>query len=191
MAHYRRRSQSIRFWRRALPAAMLAIAGLMALWIGGRSLIARLTTSQNAKNAGVHMINPRFFGRDTSNRAFVLGAREATRDVAAARTVTLSAPSVTLDADGANPTHVQANQGVYREDQRRLNLVGKVELKDGRGYRFLTSKAVVDTTNGQVSGDSGVQGDGPLGRVVASSYGVYDRGRRIVMKGDVHAHIVQ
>ncbi len=191
LARWRQHSQTVHFWRRALPAVIVVIAGLLVLWIGGRSLIVRLSAAQSAKQAGVRMINPRFYGRDTSNRAFVLGAQVATREVASTRTVTLSAPSVTLDADGANPTHVQAAKGVYLEDQRQLSLVGQVQLKDGRGYSFLTPKALVDTTNGHVSGDSGVQGDGPLGRIVASSYGVYDRGKRIVMKGDVHAHIVQ
>jgi len=50
---------------------------------------------------------------------------------------------------------------------------------------------VVDTSTGHVTGDSGVRGQGPLGQMAASSYGVYDRGQRIVLKGDVHAHIVQ
>ena len=136
------------------------------------------------------MVNPRFYGRDTSNRAFVLGAAEAARDLRNGHTVTLSAPSVTLDADGQNPTHVQADRGVYREDQRKLSLEGRVQLNTP-AYRFSTPKAVVDTTHGVVSGESGVTGDGPLGRIAASSYGVYDRGRRVVMKGDVHAHIVQ
>ena len=191
MAHFRRRSRSIHFWRKALPISIAVIAGLLVLWIGGRSVIVRLTAARSPKDAGVRMVNPRFYGRDSSNRAFVLGAQMATRDVSAARSVTMASPSVTLDADGANPTHVQANRGVYQEDQRKLSLRGMVELKDGRGYRFLTPEAVVDTTNGHVSGNSGVQGDGPLGHVVASSYGVFDRGQRIVMKGDVHAHIVQ
>ena len=191
MARWRKRSRSIRFWRRALPGAIVAICALLVISIGGRSLWANLTASGGQKDGRVRMVNPRFYGRDTSNRAFVLGASEASRDLSDGRRVTLSGPSVTLDADGANPTHVQADSGVYREDQRKLNLQGAVQLKDGRGFSFSTPKAVVDTTTGVVSGDSGVSGNGPLGRIVASSYGVYDRGKRIVMKGDVRAHIVQ
>jgi len=191
LARWRKRSRAIRFWRRALPGMIVAIAGLLVLSIGGRSLLASLTETKAQKEGGVRMVNPRFYGRDTSNRAFVLGASEASRDLKDGHRVTLAAPSVTLDSDGANPTHVQAAQGIYREDQRKLNLQGSVQLRDGRGFSFSTPKAVVDTTTGVVSGDSGVQGNGPLGHIVASSYGVYDRGKRIVMKGDVRAHIVQ
>ncbi len=64
-------------------------------------------------------------------------------------------------------------------------------MKDGRGYNFTTPSAQVDTTTGQVVGNSGVKGDGPLGRITASSYAVNDRGKRIVMRGDVRARIVQ
>ena len=191
LARWRKRSEAIHFWRRALPVVIVAIAAVLVLWVGGRSVIIKLAAGGGPKDAGIRMVNPRFYGRDTSNRAFVLGAAAASRDMTTGKTVTLSGPSVTLDADGANPTHVQATQGVYREDQRKLDLTGQVQLKDGRGYSFSTPQAQVDTTTGAVSGHSGVTGDGPLGRVVASSYGVYDRGQRIVMKGDVHAHIVQ
>ena len=184
-------TQRIQFWRRTLPLIILVIAGLLVLWIGGRSLIIKLASVGGPRSAGVRMVNPRFYGRDTANRAFVLGASEASRDLSDERKVTLAAPSVTLDADGANPTHVDAVRGVYREDQHALVLQGKVQVTDGRGYSFTTPTARVDTTNGLVSGESGVQGHGPLGQIAASSYGVYDRGQRIIMRGDVHAHIVQ
>ncbi len=192
LEHWRKRSQAIHFWRRALPGVIVAVVGVLVLWIGGRSAIIKLTTPHSGPNAtGLRMVNPRFYGRDSSNRAFVLGAAEAARDASTGKNVTLSAPNVTLNADGPDSTHVQARRGTYHEDQRQLSLEGAVQLRSSGGYTFSTSKAVVDTTKGTVVGDSGVQGQGPLGHIVASSYGVYDRGRRIVMKGDVHAHIVQ
>lgn len=184
-------SRRIQFWRRALPIIIIGIAGLLVLWVGGRSLIVKLASSGSPKTAGVRMVNPRFYGRDTANRAFVLGAAEASRDLGDERRVTLAAPTVTLDAGGVNPTHVEAVRGVYHEDQRELRLEGKVQVTDGRGYSFTTPTARVDTTSGRVTGESGVQGQGPLGQIAASSYGVYDRGQRIIMRGDVHAHIVQ
>ena len=184
-------SRRIQFWRRTLPIVIVGIAGLLVLWIGGRSLIVKLASGGGPRSAGVRMVNPRFYGRDTANRAYVLGAAEASRDMSDERKVTLAAPNVTLDAGGANPTHVEALHGIYREDQRELSLQGKVQVTDGRGYSFTTPTARVDTTTGRVSGESGVQGQGPLGQIAASSYGVYDRGQTIIMRGDVRAHIVQ
>jgi lipopolysaccharide export system protein LptC len=185
------RSRRILFWRKTLPLVIAGVAGLLVLWISGRALVVKLSSSSGTSSSGVKMVNPRFYGRDSSNRAYVLGAAEAARDLRNGKTVTLAGPHVTLDADGTNPTQVQATRGVYREDQRRLSLQGEVKLTQSGGFSFSTPSAVVDTTNGLVSGQAGVNGDGPLGHIAASSYGVYDRGRRIVLKGDVRSHIVQ
>ena len=190
MERWRRRSQTIRFWRRTLPILIVAIGAVLFAWIAGRSLFIKATTPKPPQASGLRMLNPRFYGRDSGNHAFVLSANEAARDSRTGKSVTLAAPNVTLDSGGSAPTKVQADQGVYKEDQRQLTLSGKVQVQSG-GYTFSTPNAVVDTSKGAVFGNSGVKGQGPLGRVTASSYGVYDHGRRVIMRGDVHARIVQ
>lgn len=191
MQRWRKRSRSVYFWRRALPGVIVAIAAILTLWIGGRSLIIKLTTPPHPPAAaGLRMVNPRFYGRDKTDSAFVLGATEAARATSDSKNVALSSPSVTQGA-GADSTHVQSLSGVYREDQHELSLIGQVQIRSGDGYTFTTPDALVDTVKGTVEGNSGIQGQGPLGHIAASSYRVYDRGKRIVMKGDVRAHIVQ
>ena len=190
MDRWRKRSSAIRFWRRALPVLIVVVGGVLAAWTGGRSLLIKTTAPKPPQATGLRMLNPRFYGRDNSNHAFVLGAAEAARDSSTGKSVSLSGPDLTMDAGGAQPTTVQADHGVYHEDQRQLSLTGQVQLKAG-GYVFTTPNATVDTSKGAVYGNSGVQGQGPLGHVTASTYGVYDRGKRVIMKGDVHAHIVQ
>jgi len=191
LQRWRRRSRAIHFWRRALPGVIVGVVALLGVWIGGRTVIIKLTTPPKPPPAtGLRMLNPRFYGRDKSNNAFVLGAAEAARDSAGSKSVVLSDPHLTLGA-GDDATRVHADHGVYHEDQRQLSLEGQVQIHSGDGHTFSTPNAVVDTGKGEVQGDSGIQGEGPLGHIAASSYGVYDRGKRIVMKGDVHAHIVQ
>lgn len=186
------RSRSIHFWRRALPVVIILIALGLAGWIVARSIMARVSTPPKPADTGViKMVNPRFYGRDTSNRAFVVGAGEAARDSKNAGVISLQKPSVTLDAEGPAPTKVQAGEGVYKETQRSMELSGGVKLSDGRGNSFETPRAVIDTKSGVVHGDQGVKGQGPLGQIDASSYGVYDSGKRIVFKGGVHAQIQQ
>jgi lipopolysaccharide export system protein LptC len=187
---FRRRSSAIRFWRRALPVVIVLVVGVLVVWIAGRSLLIKATAPKPPQATGLRMVNPRFFGRDSGNHAFVLGAAEAARDSSTGKGVSLQAPNLTMDAGGPQPTTVQAAQGVYREDERQLALKGQVQLKSG-GYVFTTPNATVDTSKGAVYGKSGVTGQGPLGKVTAQTYGVYDRGHRVIMKGDVHAHIVQ
>jgi lipopolysaccharide export system protein LptC len=184
------RSRSIHFWRRALPAVIVLIAIGLGGWIVARSILARMSAPPKAADTGViKMVNPRFYGRDASNRAFVVGAGEAARDSRNPGVISLQKPTVTLDSEGAAPTHVEAGQGVYRETQRSMELSGGVQLSDGRGNSFATPRAQIDTKTGVVQGDQGVKGEGPLGQIAASSYAVYDSGKRIVFKGGVHAQI--
>lgn len=190
MERWRRRSGAIRFWRRALPVVIGVIALVLVAWIGGRSLFIKATAPKPPQETGLRMLNPRFYGRDSSNNAFVLGAAEASRDGATGKSVALAAPNLTMDVGSPRPTTVQAMQGVYREDQRQLTLTGKVQLNSG-GYVFHTPNATVDTSKGSVYGKSGVKGQGPAGEVTAQSFNVYNRGQRVIMKGDVHARIVQ
>ena len=190
MERWRRRSGAIRFWRRALPVLIVVIGAVLVAWIAGRSLFIKASAPKPPQATGLRMLNPRFYGRDSANHAFVLGAAEAARDSSTGKSVALSAPNLILDAGAPQSTTVTADKGVYLEDQRQLALSDHVEVKSG-GYVFTTPEATVDTSKGAVYGKSGVQGQGPLGRVTARSYGVYDRGRRVIMKGDVHARIVQ
>jgi lipopolysaccharide export system protein LptC len=190
MERWRRRSGAIRFWRRALPVLIGVIAVVLVAWIGGRSLFIKATAPKPPQETGLRMLNPRFYGRDSANNAFVLGAAEASRDDATGKSVALAAPNLTMDVGSPRPTTVQASKGVYREDQRQLTLTGKVQLNSG-GYVFHTPNATVDTSKGSVYGKAGVKGQGPLGEVTAQSFNVYNRGQRVIMKGDVHARIVQ
>lgn len=186
------RSRSIHFWRLALPVVIVLIAIGLVGWIGGRSILAKMNAPAKPQQTTViRMVNPRFYGRDTHDRAFVVGAGQAQRDNNGAGAVNLQSPSVTLDSEGESPTHVQASSGVYREAQKSMDLHGDVVLRDAQGNTFTTPQATIDTKAGVVHGDQGVHGHGPLGQIVASSYGVYDSGKRIVFKGGVHARIDQ
>ena len=42
---------------------------------------------------------------------------------------------------------------------------------------------MVDTATGVVTGNKGVQGQGPLGTISASSYAIYDQGERVTFNG--------
>lgn len=188
---WRVRSARARLWRRLLPVALVVLGGGLVLWIVGRGLIAELTAPKQTSDSVVRMVNPRFYGRDAGNRAFVVSAGVAERRTAGSRSISLSNPALTLDAEGANPTSLKAKRGIYDEKARQVRLEGDVLLNDRRGYSFATPRAVIDTQAGQVTGDRGVVGQGPLGSIRASSYAIGDRGRRIVFKGDVRARIEQ
>ena len=97
-------------------------------------------------------------------------------------------PVFTLGS-GMDQNHVRAIHGVYREDTRMLNLTGDVNLDNAEGYHFVTEHAVIDTQKNNVDGELHIEGQGPLGRIAASSYAVRDGGARVFFAGKVRARI--
>jgi lipopolysaccharide export system protein LptC len=189
MARWRRRSQRILFFRRALPWVMLAIVVAVAGWVALRAYLSARQTDVAAATSAIHMTNPKFYGRDAKGRSFQLSARDAVRDADDNNLITLSAPGMRLDTGGKAPIQVEGGAGVYREDTKELVLTGGVLLRDGRGSEFRSAEARIDTRAGVVTGEKNVRGQGPLGQIAASSYAVYDGGDRVTFSGGVRAHI--
>lgn len=187
MARWQTRSRRVQFFRKALPILIGVVVLGLAGWILVRALLGAIG---DKGGEAIHMLNPRYYGRDESGRAFVVAAKEAVRDGKDIKQVSLIAPGFAMQTgEPGGPMQLQAANGVYREQEQILTLGGGVKMKDGRGYNLDTPDARIDPRAGTVTGDSGVAGHGPLGRIAASSYAVYDRGARVVFKGKVQAHI--
>lgn len=189
LSRWRARSRGVRRLRWALPAVAGALVLAVAGWIGVRAVLSDLRSEQAAAG-GLHMTNPRFFGRDEAGRAFTLQAAEARRDGRNPDRVTLEGPSLVLDYGGLRPSTIRAPKGDYAQAARRLVLTGGVRMDDGRGARLDSPDALVDTRTGDVTGRGGVTGISPLGRFQASSYLVSGKGARVVFSGDVRGHLI-
>ena len=187
LARWQTRSRRVQFFRKALPVAIgLVVVGL-AGWILFRALLGAIG---DKGGEAIHMLNPRYYGRDESGRAFVVAAKEAVRDGKDIKQVSLIAPGFAMQTGRpGGPMQLKAANGLYREQDQILTLGGGVKMEDGRGYNLDTATARVDPRAGTVTGNSEIVGYGPLGRIAASSYAVYDRGARVVFKGKVRAHI--
>jgi lipopolysaccharide export system protein LptC len=183
---WRRRSRLIRGLRIALPAMILLIfAGL-----GGAVIRHSLTAASAvaADDGPIRLINPRFVGRDAKGRAFVVTARSAVRDSRDFQRVILDQPALVIDENGDNPTRLTSRSGVYHEGTRRLQLTGGVRLTSPQAA-LDTAASLYDTKTGELVGSGSIQGSGSLGEINAKSYGVYDKGERIIFSGGVRARI--
>jgi len=189
IAEVRRRSRLILLLRKALPAAIAAVFALLIGWVMVRSVLTALSDLTRAA-AIIHMTNPHFYGQDDHGRNFVVAAREAQRSLRAGE-IRLTAPDLKLESTGGRSFAVAAQQGVYEDATKRIGLQGDVRVSTGDGTTFKTQQALIDMRSGTVSGNSPVQGSGPLGQINASSYAIYDRGAQAVFTGQVHAHLVQ
>lgn len=185
---WRRRSRVIRALRILFPALIALIlaglAGSMA-WTtyNGQSL------QGGSANDPIRLVNPRFVGRDTRSRAFVLTALTATRDPNDFQKVYLDHPALVLDDEGADPLRITAKAGVYHEKTGKLQVSGGVRLSGARGA-FDTAESLYDIKTGELAGSGPIHGLGSVGEINAKSYGVYDQGDRMVFKGGVHTVLV-
>lgn len=183
---WRRRSRLIRRLRVILPVAIVLVLLGMAGFIVRATFMGAKAKPADTQ-APIQLINPRFVGRDKKGRAFVLTAKTATRDERDYQRVLLDTPMLILDEEGDKPTRVSARSGVYREDAKMLSLSGGVKLNGG-DINFSTASSVFNTATGELEGAGEIQGAGALGEIIAKSYGVYDKGDRMVFKGGVHTH---
>jgi lipopolysaccharide export system protein LptC len=102
--------------------------------------------------------------------------------------VLLDKPALVLDEEGPDPLRITGGAGVYHEGNRKLEVSGGVHLS-GAKAAFETAESLFDTRTGELVGSGPIQGSGPLGEITAKSYGVYDKGDRMVFKGGVHTRL--
>jgi lipopolysaccharide export system protein LptC len=184
---WRRRSRLIRALRIALPALIVLI------FLGLVGSVAWSTFSAQPKQAKggdepIRLINPRFVGRDDKGRAFVLTADSAIRDRLDYNRVILKKPALVLDEGGPDQMRLTGNDGVYHEQNNKLELFNGVRMADAKST-FQTAASLFDTKTGEVVGSGPIQGAGGLGEISAKSYGVYGKGERMVFSGGVHTRL--
>ena len=184
---WKRRSRLIRTLRVLLPAIMLAVVGLLAAQVVWKSVSEQPAAQREARTA-IRLVNARFVGRVEDGRGFMIGAKQAIRSEDDYQSVSLIEPMLTV-GDGVAASRVLAKIGNYNERDKMLRLRGDVRIDDGKGLRFMSEEAIIDTRTGKVVGQSQVQGDGPLGQLNAKSYSVEDKGDRLVFRGGVRARI--
>jgi lipopolysaccharide export system protein LptC len=181
---WRRRSRVIAVLRIVLPGLIVLILAALAGSVAWSTLTAQPAVVDHP-NDPIRLVNPRFVGRDTRSRAFVLTAKTATRDPQEYSKVYLDTPALVLDDEGPDPLRITAKSGVYHEDTGKLEVSGSVRLAGARGA-FDTDQSLYDIKSGEVVGSGPVHGLGVLGEINAKSYGVYDKGDRMIFKGGVH-----
>ena len=100
----------------------------------------------------------------------------------------LDRPALVLDDEGPDPVRVTAARGLYHEGDRKLEVSGGVRLS-GAQAAFDTATSLFDTRTGELVGSGPIHGSGPLGEITSKSYGVYDKGDRMIFTGGVHTRM--
>ncbi len=132
-------------------------------------------------NEIVTMINPRFTGRDTVGKAYVITADMAQRRRGEEGVVDLTNPRM-VDEDG---TQVVAPEGTYDLNAVTLDLYRDVQVKDASGYVFRSTRARFFVNEGRVDGVEPLYGVGPLGDVRSDTYQITEDGAVVTFLGNV------
>ncbi len=188
LARWRKRSEQVHFFRRALPASMAALAAICVSWIGVRSLIAHLRTAPNV--ASIHMTHPVYYGRNDDGQPYKMKAELAVRDGVDPDHIELTKPSYTQDTTYPAPEIVTADRGVYHEKAKLLDLYGHVQATDGQDNHFESEFAHVDLNKSDVSGKVPMYAYGPSGTLSAQSYIILNKGQHMFFVGAVHTHLL-
>lgn len=184
---WRRRSRRVRGLRRILPALIGLILLVLSSYVALAVFSAPRTRPLEVQ-APIQLVNPRFVGQDRRGRAFTLTARTATRDPTDYDRVLLDQPVLVLKREPRAPVRVSSRTGDFNESAHLLKLSGDVRLSSG-DISFATGASSFDTLLGELVGDGAIQGLGSLGEINAKSYGMYDRGDRLVFGGGVRTRL--
>jgi lipopolysaccharide export system protein LptC len=185
IARWKRRAVRVAIARKALPIAIVAILATLGVWIGMQALRPHLG-ALSISASDIHMVNPKFYGRDSKDRAFLLTADEAIRSDADPDLINLVKPVFTLES-----SRVWSKKGRYRDGTDLIIMTGDVVFIDGNGKRLDTQQAYINKktgvlTNGEES--KGIEIAGPMGHVRADTY-TAARGGEAHLRGNVHATI--
>ncbi len=176
----RRRTAIVHIVRMLFTAGAVIAAGLLMGTIINHALSGGDRPLQSA-TTNVTILNPRFEGRDSSDRPYVIIADTARRRPDNVGVVDLTNPRLSDEFDNT----VDARDGVFDRESQELELLGGVVMRDPAGYTFTTDRAKMYVRENRIVGETELHGVGPIGEIRGDTYEVTDNGRRLLLTGNV------
>ena len=169
-----------------LPAMAAALVLLVIVW---PQLIPderfRIGVSQISLEQAdsLAMLNPRFDGRDSSNRPFSITADLATQASGGSDVIDLELPKADITLEDGTWLALTAQTGRYRRKAETVEMQGDVVVFHDQGFEMRTEEAFIDLEAGTATGATPVEGQGPAGLLNAEGFQVTGRGARILFTG--------
>lgn len=133
------------------------------------------------------MNNPIFEGTDKNGQPYKLvGARavQATSELVVVEKV--EGQLLTKNSF----VSLMADRAEYRQKRNSIDLLGNVNIIHGEGYTFVTQAAQVNTKTMDVTGSGKIEGEGPLGNLLATGFQIRDNGNIIRFGGKGRVTVV-
>lgn len=146
---------------------------------------ARMVFSNAAKSVALQNImnHPHYQGVDIHNRPYTVIAEKALQ--IDKDNVSLDRLSADMVMSNGSWIVLNAGKGLINLQSKQMELSGGVDVFYEGGYEFRTEHAHVDINKGSAYGDARVEGQGPLGTLVADGFTIGDKGETIKFNGSV------
>jgi len=184
-----RRRFAVRWTKRLLPAAALALLTMIALWPeidNGDSGRIPFRVQQQARPEAMRVLGPRYQGVDELNRPFTVTAREAQQQ-GSTEVIDLQLPRADITMTDGSWIYVESREGRYDKPANHLDLHGDVTIFHDNGMMLLTQQAAVEIGAGTASGNTPVAAQGGFGTLNAEGFRLLNRGAVVIFTGHAHA----
>lgn len=183
-----RYTRFVTWMRIILPVVAGVVVLLVVIWpqltedAGRFALMA--PSAVTLKDGGdQQVVNARFTGMDRNQQPFTVIADSATQSQQMPDRVSLAFPKADVTMKNGAWVALSGANGLYYRNRQALDLNGDVTLFHDSGFEMRTAAAHIDFNTNIASGDSPVQGQGPLGTLDAKGFRVVEGGRRIWFAG--------
>jgi lipopolysaccharide export system protein LptC len=157
-----RHSRRVRFARRAIPVATIAVVAVFALmawfnplrWIGDLPLELRDVVISGTK---IRMEAPRLSGYTRDARPYDLSALSAAQDVARPEVIELTQLRAKIQMHDHTEVEMSAATGLFDTKAQILTLDKNIVVKSSSGYEGHLNHAVIDTRTGSIVSEKPVR----------------------------------
>jgi lipopolysaccharide export system protein LptC len=157
-----------------LPAIALGLLGLIILWpqitIHNKRFSLKIKNIDSMASSDPNMINARFVGNDKNSQPYSITADMAKNIIIDGSSIELEMPKADININDGTWLAVTANNGVYNQKTKTLNLIGAVNLFHDSGYEFKSKKLIINLNNNNATSDVKVTGQGPFGTLAAEGF---------------------
>jgi lipopolysaccharide export system protein LptC len=185
-----RHSRFVRFLRRAIPAGILSVVGLLivATFFNPFRLIPNFPIDPgkvSLSGTRIVMESPRLDGFTSDGRPYELNARAAVQDITKPEFLELSDIVAHVDQKDGAHVDIQSVNGLYNTKSELLKLNDHVVLVSNSGYEAYLSEATVTVASGYIVSESPVSVKLPNGWLNSKRLEVLDNGALMRFGGGV------
>ncbi len=185
--------RNVRVARVALPAFVGALAAVLAIApLTQRAEMSFVLAKDRVDMASERMrvTQARYRGQDDKGQAFTLNAGTAVQATSKSPVVELGNLSAEL-AGATGISTLVAPRARYNLDSEKLDVNGPLTYSSTDGYKLSTSNVGADLNTRQLSSNSPVTGEMPVGRFSAGNLKADLGARTVTLGGRARLHITQ